>query len=80
MGRRVSAKRTIGLVGGTTLAPPQPGSQTQESLGSKIRQGAGIISHCTRRVRIRHDMDSTVSWPPLGEMLTNDERLRLGSG
>ena len=26
-----------------------------------------------------HDMDSTVSWPPLGEVLAEDERLRLGS-
>ncbi len=25
-----------------------------------------------------HDMDSTVSWPPLGEILAKDERLRLG--
>jgi hypothetical protein len=25
-----------------------------------------------------HDMDSTVSWPPLGEVLREDERLRLG--
>jgi hypothetical protein len=25
-----------------------------------------------------HDMDSTVSWPPLGEVLQEDERLRLG--
>ncbi len=24
-----------------------------------------------------HDMDSTVSWPPLGEILANDEPLRL---
>ncbi len=26
-----------------------------------------------------HDMDSTVSWPPLGEVLADDERLRLGT-
>jgi hypothetical protein len=26
-----------------------------------------------------HDMDSTVSWPPLGEVLAEDERLRLGA-
>ena len=26
-----------------------------------------------------HDMDSTVSWPPLGEVLQEDERLRLGA-
>jgi hypothetical protein len=25
-----------------------------------------------------HDMDSTVSWPPLGEVLAEDERCRLG--
>jgi hypothetical protein len=25
-----------------------------------------------------HDMDSTVSWPPLGEVLAEDERLKLG--
>jgi hypothetical protein len=25
-----------------------------------------------------HDMDSTVSWPPLGEVLQEDERLKLG--
>jgi hypothetical protein len=24
-----------------------------------------------------HDMDGTVSWPPLGEVLAEDERLRL---
>ncbi|MGH9806341.1 MAG: hypothetical protein ACRD9W_03630, partial [Terriglobia bacterium] len=24
-----------------------------------------------------HDMDSTVSWPPLGEVLAEDERLRI---
>ncbi len=26
-----------------------------------------------------HDMDSTVSWPPLGEVLVEDEYLKLGS-
>ncbi len=26
-----------------------------------------------------HDMDSEVSWPPLGEILAEDERLRLGA-
>jgi hypothetical protein len=26
-----------------------------------------------------HDMNSTVSWPPLGEVLADDERLRLGA-
>ncbi len=26
-----------------------------------------------------HDMDSTVSWPPLGEVLQEDERLCLGT-
>lgn len=26
-----------------------------------------------------HDMDSTVSWPPLGEVLAADERFKLGS-
>ncbi len=26
-----------------------------------------------------HDMDSTVSWPPLGEVLVEDERLKLSS-
>ena len=26
-----------------------------------------------------HDMDSEVSWPPLGELLAEDERLRLGA-
>jgi len=26
-----------------------------------------------------HDMDSTASWPPLGELLGEDERLRIGS-
>jgi hypothetical protein len=25
-----------------------------------------------------HDMDSTVSWPPLGEILAEDDRLKLG--
>jgi hypothetical protein len=26
-----------------------------------------------------HDMDSTASWPPLGEVLADDDRLRLGA-
>ena len=26
-----------------------------------------------------HDMDSSVSWPPLGELLSEDKRLRIGS-
>lgn len=26
-----------------------------------------------------HDMDSTVSWPPLGEVLQEDERMKLGA-
>ena len=26
-----------------------------------------------------HDMDSTVTWPPLGEILAQDERLKLGA-
>ena len=26
-----------------------------------------------------HDMDSTVSWPPLGEVLAEDERMKLGT-
>ncbi len=26
-----------------------------------------------------HDMDSEVSWPPLGEVLAEDERLKLGA-
>ncbi len=26
-----------------------------------------------------HDMDSTVSWPPLGEVLAEDERMKLGA-
>jgi hypothetical protein len=26
-----------------------------------------------------HDMDTTVSWPPLGEVLAVDERLKLGA-
>ncbi len=26
-----------------------------------------------------HDMDSTVSWPPLGEVLAEDARLKLGT-
>jgi hypothetical protein len=30
-------------------------------------------------LRAFHDMDSTVSWPPLGEVLVEDERLKLGS-
>ncbi|MEO7165801.1 MAG: hypothetical protein ABI787_05635 [Spartobacteria bacterium] len=25
-----------------------------------------------------HDMDSTVSWPPLGEVLAEDDRMKLG--
>lgn len=26
-----------------------------------------------------HDLDSTVSWPPLGQVLVEDERLKLGA-
>ncbi len=26
-----------------------------------------------------HDMDSTVEWPPLGEVLAEDERMKLGA-
>ncbi|MDQ3200080.1 MAG: hypothetical protein M3Q46_13020 [Verrucomicrobiota bacterium] len=26
-----------------------------------------------------HDMDSTVEWPPLGEVLAEDERIKLGA-
>ena len=58
-----------------------PDSPPKEELGASIDQllvkypaeTVGVYLHAF------HDMDSTVSWPPLGELLNDDERLRLGS-
>jgi hypothetical protein len=58
-----------------------PDSPSKEKLGATIDQllinypaeGVAVYLHAF------HDMDSTVSWPPLGEVLAEDERLKLGS-
>ena len=59
-----------------------PDSPPKEELGASIDRL--LVKYPAETVAVYlhafHDMDSTVSWPPLGEMLTNDERLRLGSG
>jgi len=59
-----------------------PESPPKEKLGASIDRLLREYPTETVAVYLHafHDMDSTVSWPPLGEMLTNDERLRLGSG
>jgi hypothetical protein len=57
-----------------------PDSPPKERLREVIDQL--LAKHPRERLAVYlhafHDMDSTVSWPPLGEVLAEDERLRLG--
>jgi hypothetical protein len=48
-------------------------SSTGQLLDSYPAEAVAVYLHAF------HDMDSTVSWPPLGEVLAEDERLKLGS-
>jgi len=58
-----------------------PESPPKEGLGASI--DLLLVKYPAETVAVYlhafHDMDSTVSWPPLGEVLTDDKRLRLGS-
>lgn len=58
-----------------------PESPTREKLREVI--GELLAKYPTETVAVYlhafHDMDSTVSWPPLGEVLAEDERLELGA-
>ena len=58
-----------------------PESPPKEKLRATIDQL--LINYPAEAVAVYlhafHDMDSTVSWPPLGEVLAEDERLKLGS-
>ena len=58
-----------------------PESPPKEKLGTSIDQL--LVKYPAEAVAAYlhafHDMDSTVSWPPLGEVLSEDERLRLGA-
>ena len=58
-----------------------PDAPPKEELGASIDRL--LVKYPAETVAVYlhafHDMDSTVSWPSLGEVLTNDERLRLGS-
>ena len=58
-----------------------PESPPKEQLHASIDQL--LASHPAEAVAVYlhafHDMDSTVSWPPLGEVLADDVRLRLGA-
>ena len=58
-----------------------PKSPPPEKLRASIDQ---LLAHYSAEVvavylHAFHDMDSTVSWPPLGELLREDERLKLNS-
>jgi hypothetical protein len=58
-----------------------PDSPPKEKLGAGIDRL--LVKYPAETVAVYlhafHDMDSKVSWPLLGEVLTDDERLRLGS-
>ncbi len=58
-----------------------PASPPKEKLHESIKQL--LTKYPTENVAVYlhafHDMDSTVSWPPLGELLQADERLHFGS-
>ncbi|MEO8439818.1 MAG: hypothetical protein ABI540_06295 [Spartobacteria bacterium] len=58
-----------------------PDSPPREKLREVIDQLLGKYPNETLAVYLHafHDMDSTVSWPPLGEVLQEDERLKLGA-
>ena len=57
-----------------------PESPPKEKLAEVVRQL--LAKYPAEEVAVYlhafHDMDSTVSWPPLGEVLQEDESLRLG--
>ena len=58
-----------------------PESPTKEKLRAAI---AGLLTKYPAEtvavyLHAFHDMDSAVSWPPLGEVLVEDEYLKLGS-
>jgi hypothetical protein len=58
--------------------PESPSAdKLREAIGQLLekhpREAVAIYLHAF------HDMDSTISWPPLGEVLQEDERLRLGT-
>ena len=57
-----------------------PESPPQEKLRDVVAQLLGKYPAETLAVYLHafHDMDSTVSWPPLGEVLAEDARLQLG--
>jgi hypothetical protein len=58
-----------------------PDSPPKEKLSEVVRQL--LVRYQAEKVAVYlhafHDMDSTVSWEPLGEMLREEEELRLGS-
>jgi hypothetical protein len=58
-----------------------PGSPATEKLREVITELLTKYPAETVAVYLHafHDMDSTVSWPPLGEVLADNERLRLGA-
>ena len=62
-------------------SPNLPESPPKEKLHASIDQLLANYPAETVAVYLHafHDMDSTVSWPPLGELLGEDERLRIGS-
>jgi hypothetical protein len=59
-----------------TLPESPPKEKLAESVGQLVAkypaEAVAVYLHAF------HDMDSEVSWPPLGELLAEDERLRLG--
>ncbi|HEX4666849.1 MAG TPA: hypothetical protein VH207_09620 [Chthoniobacterales bacterium] len=56
-----------------------PNSPPKEKLRATIEELLAKYPAETVAVYLHafHDMDSTVSWPPLGEVLAEDERIRL---
>ena len=56
-----------------------PDSPPKEQLGESINQL--LVKYPAPKVAVYlhafHDMDSTVTWPPLGELLAEDERLQF---
>jgi hypothetical protein len=58
-----------------------PESPPKEKLAEVVRQL--LAKYPEEKVAVYlhafHDMDSTVSWAPLGEVLQEDERMRLGA-
>jgi len=58
-----------------------PGSPSKEKLREVVTEL--LIKYPAESVAVYlhafHDMDSAVSWPPLGEVLAADDRLKLGA-